>query len=196
MSGQGPSPADEAAIAHVRAALADAAAQLAAAGARTEALAEYVPAGRVLLVPRPERLRPLGSVWRLGVLLLAAPQQSEGPVAADASSGFHEPQLFSTGSLTRSHEPGRATFIAASAERRRQLGVAAFRGRFPPGTSVNFDATPLPLDRSLVGSSGVLSVREGAAYVRWRTGDPDAVADFDSYLAERVSLLVTPAEGD
>jgi hypothetical protein len=32
--------------------------------------------------------------------------------------------------------------------------------------------------------------------VRWRTGDPDAVADFDSYLAERVSLLVTPAEGD
>jgi hypothetical protein len=217
------SDADAAAIVEVRARLSDAVAALSGAGARTEALAEYVPAGRVLLLPRSERLRPLGTVWRLGVLLLLAtrPEASEdstsraskgstSPASEDSmrraseraarggAAGSHpadEPRLFATGSLTRSHEPGRPTFIAASAERRRQLRVAAFRGHYPPGTSVNFDAQLIPLDESLVGSSGVLTVRDGRPYVRWRPGDPDAITDFAAYLAERVALLVTPAEG-
>jgi hypothetical protein len=225
------SHADAAAIVEVRARLSDAVAALSSAGARTEALAEYVPAGRVLLLPRPERLRPLGTVWRLGVLLLLAtrpeaPEDSTSRASKGSTSpaskgstspasevsmrraseraarggaaGSHpadEPRLFATGSLTRSHEPGRPTFVAASAERRRQLRVAAFRGHYPPGTSVNFDAQPIPLDESLVGSSGALTVRDGRAYVRWRARDPDAMTDFGVYLAERVALLVTPAEG-
>jgi hypothetical protein len=230
--------ADAAAIAEVRARLSDAVAALSTAGARTEALAEYLPAGRVLFLPRPERLRPLGTVWRLGVLLMLATwaeaedstsrasKGSTGRASEDwtsrASKGSTrrssedsasraleraargsaalshpagEPRLFATGSLTRSHEPGRPTFVAASAERRRQLRVAAFRGHYPPGTSVNFDARPIPLDESLVGSSGVLTVRDGRAYVRWRPDDPDAMTDFAAYLAERVALLVTPPEG-
>jgi hypothetical protein len=195
------SPDDEAAIAGIRRALTDAAARLTAAGARTEALAEYVPAGRTLLVPRAERLRPLGMVWRLGVLLLmpagaADAQRSlpSGTAAASRVAGGPS-ALFATGSITRAHEPGRATFIAASAERRRQLRVAAFRGHYPPGTSVNFDATPISLDAGLVGASGPLTVHDGAAYVRWAPSNPDALTGFDAYLAERVELLASPPEG-
>lgn len=192
------SAADEAAIARVRVALTDAAARLAAAGARTEALAEYVPPTRVLLVPRPERLRPLGTVWRLGVLLLMAEGADDtasttGDAAADIQAP--SPALFATGSLTRAHEPGRTTFIAASAERRRQLRVAAFRGHYPPGTSVNFDAAPIPLDASLAGASGPVTVHDGAAFVRWVPSNPDALTDFDAYLTERVALLVDPPIG-
>jgi hypothetical protein len=200
------SDADAAVLAEVRVRLSDAVAALSAAGARTEALAEDLPGGRVLLLPRPERLRPLGTVWRLGVFLLLAtqpegedstsrPSQRTERGSAALSHPAGEPRLFATGSLTRSHEPGRPTFVAASAERRRQLRVAAFRGHYPPGTSVNFDAQPIPLDESLVGSSGVLTVRDGRAYVRWRPAEPDALTDFATYLAERVALLVTPPEG-
>ena len=186
---------DEAAVAHVRSALADAAERLRAAGARTEALAEYVPARRVLFIPRPERLHRLGSVWRLGVLLLLTePHRGTGVGSAPAAAA-DDLRLYATGILTRSHEPGRTTFIAASAERRRQLGVAAFRGHFAPGASVNFDANPIPLDASLVGASGPLTVQGGAAFVRWRPTDPDALTDFDAYLAERVALLVDPPDG-
>ena len=175
-------PATDPLVGRVRAALADAAARLAAAGARTEALAEYVPPGRLLMVPRPERMRRLGSVWRLGVLLL------------DAAPGT-EPALYATGSITRAHEPGRATYVAASAERRRQLRVAAFRGHFDAGETVNFDAEPIALDQSLVGASGALTVREGAAFVRWSAADPDALVRFEDYLADRVDLLVSPPDG-
>ncbi|GAB3807503.1 hypothetical protein GCM10028798_32160 [Humibacter antri] len=191
---------DEAAIAHVLGALAGAAARLTAAGARVEALAEYLPSSRVLLVPRPERLRPLGTVWRLGVLLLMAEAADDAQRSAQSAGSTavgtppYPPALFATGSITRAHEPGRTTFIAASAERRRQLRVAAFRGRYRPGTSVNFDAPRIPLDASLVGASGPLTVREGAALVRW-SGDPDALTAFDAYLAERVALLVEPPIG-
>jgi hypothetical protein len=176
------SPDDGAAIAHVRTRLLDAAARLSEAHARTEALAEYVPAARVLVMPRPERMRRVGSVWRLGVLLLAAE-------AGD------EPLLYATGSITRAHEPGRTTYIAASAERRRQLRVAAYRGRFGADETVNFDATPIAVDGSLVGASGPLTVRDGSAYVRWSTTDANALVAFDDYLTERVDLLMSPPEG-
>ncbi|MHA7985151.1 hypothetical protein ACX9R5_05020 [Rathayibacter sp. CAU 1779] len=195
----------------MHAGLTDAAARLGAAGARSEALAEYVPAGRVLLVPRPERLRPLGAVWRLGVLLLGVPGAAAGEgtgrgTAADATgdgsgraagsdASARQPRLYATGSLTRPAEPGRPTFIAASAERRRQLRVAAYRGHFRPGESVNFDARPIALDASLVGASGPLTVRDGVTYVRWSPSDPTAVTPFDPYLAERVGLLADPPEG-
>ncbi len=195
--------ADAAAIEHVRAAFADAAFRLAASGARTEALAEYVPPGRILLLPRAERLRPIGRVWRLGVLLLAAdegavPDRRDGrsrSAAGVTGPLHHPPAVFATGSVTRSREPGRPTYQAASAERRRQLGVAAFRGRFPAGTTVDYDARPIALDASLVAASGPLTVRDGAAWVRWADSDPGALAPFDGYLADRVALLIDPPVG-
>ena len=176
------SPDDGAAIAQVRTRLLDAAARLSEAGARTEALAEYVPARRVLLIPRPERMLRVGTVWRLGVVLLAV-------------GAGDEPVLYATGSITRAHEPGRTTYIAASAERRRQLRVAAYRGRFGPEETVNFDAPPIAVDESLVGASGPLTVHAGTAYVRWSATDRNALVAFDDYLAERVDLLVSPPEG-
>lgn len=185
--------ANAAAIEAVRAGLVDAAARLAAAGARTEALAEYEAPGRVMLIPRAERLRPVGRVWRLGVILLG--------VTGDRTDGRDEhgadapPAVYSTGSVTRSHEPGRPTYQAASAERRRQLRVAAYRGHFAQGETVNYDAVPIALDESLVGSSGVLTVVDGCALVRWSPTDPEATTDFDAYLADRVGLLVDPPGG-
>jgi hypothetical protein len=187
-----PATSDLAAVEAVHAALVDAAARLAEVGARTEALAEYVPARRTLLVPRAERLRPIGDVWRLGVVLLASGVGDGGNVSGA------EPALYATGSLTRSHEPGRPTYQAASAERRRQLRVAAYRGHFRPGTTVNFDAKPIPIDESLIGASGPLTVRDGVALVRWSessTFDADALTPFIPYLAERVALLAAPPEG-
>jgi hypothetical protein len=189
-----PATSDHAAVEAVHAALVDAAAHLAEVGARTEALAEYVPARRTLLVPRAERLRPIGDVWRLGVVLLASGAGGGG----GASTGGAKPALYATGALTRSHEPGRPTYQAASAERRRQLRVAAYRGHFRPGTTVNFDAKPIPIDASLIGASGPLTVRDGVALVRWSessTFDADALTPFIPYLAERVALLAAPPEG-
>jgi hypothetical protein len=182
------SQADAEAVARICTALSDAASRLAAAGARTEALAAYEPPRRVaLVVHRSERMRPLGRVWRLGVLLLG--------VGVARPSDSAPPVLSATGSLTRAHEPGRPTFVAASAERRRQVRVAAYRGRFAPGESVNFGARPIPLDESLVEASGPLLVRDGNAFVRWSANTPEALAGFDAYLAERVALLASPPQG-
>jgi hypothetical protein len=192
--------ADAAAIERVRAGLTAVAAPLAAAGARTEALAEYEPPGRVLLIPRAERLRPVARVWRLGVLLLGAgihgvDARRADVLGATVLSADAPPLLYATGSITRSHEPGRPTYQAESAERRRQLRVAAYRGHFAPGESVNYGAAPIALDASLVGASGVLTIGNGRALVRWNTADPYVTTDFDAYLADRVALLVDPPAG-
>ncbi|GAB3394054.1 hypothetical protein GCM10027568_23970 [Humibacter soli] len=192
-SGSG-TDANAAAIERIRAGLVDATARLAAAGARTEALAEYEAPGRVLLIPRAERLRPIGRVWRLGVILLGVTGgRADG--GGDDHGADAPPTVYATGSVTRSHEPGRPTYQAASAERRRQLRVAAYRGRFAQGESVNYDAEPIALDESLVGSSGVLTVMDGHALVRWSPSDPGATTDFDGYVADRVGLLVDPPAG-
>ncbi|MET4637881.1 hypothetical protein [Mycetocola sp. 2940] len=154
--------------------------RLGAAGARTEALAEYVPERRVLLVPRPPVLRSLGRVWRLGVFLLGA----------DAT-------LYETGLTTRALEPGRPGYQSQSAEQRRAYRAAASRGRFPHGETVNFDAVPVVLDAdALRGSTGRLFVSGDRPLVRWNAtaSDADAV-DLAAYLDDRVQLLVEPPAG-
>ncbi|MET1051204.1 MAG: hypothetical protein ABWX65_01055 [Mycetocola sp.] len=149
-------------------------ARLTAAGARDEALAEYVPERRTFGVPRRPVLRSLGRVWRLGVFLLGA----------DGS-------LYETGLTTRALEPGRPAYQSVSAEQRREYRAAATRGRFPHGETVNFDAVPVQLD--LLGSSGRLFVSAGRALVRWNpTAEP---VDFSAYLADRVELLAEPPAG-
>ncbi|MFF9564524.1 hypothetical protein ACF1AJ_14355 [Leifsonia sp. NPDC014704] len=172
--------ADRAAVERIRAAIVDAVATLTEAGARQEALAEYVPARRQFLIQREPVLRGIGSVWRLGVFLLDA----DGILRA-------------TGTLVRATPPGRPQYQSRSAEERRALRAAAARGRFRNGETVNFDAPVIPLDAStLRASTGPLFVRDAQPLVRWSpaAGDTDA-RDFGAYLSERVDLLAHPPEG-
>jgi len=170
---------DERAVDGVRAALARTAAELAAAGVPDEALGRFVPGRRVLgIVGRPS-MKPLGRVWRLGVLLLA-----------------RDGTAYATGAITRAVEPGHPGHMAVSTEQRREVRAAAHRGPFAEGETVNYDAEPIALDAAaLREGSGPLFVREGRALVRWSASADDAsAAPFDRYLAERTDLLLHPPE--
>ena len=172
--------ADDDAVAAARELVQRTAAELAAARARDEALAAFVPARRVLLLDRPARMRPLGRVWRLGVVL----------VAPDGA-------LLATGGITRAVEPGHPGHVAVSVEDRREHRAAAFRGPFAPGETVNYDALPIPLTaEALRSGAGPLLLRDGQVRVRWSAslGD-DAAAPFAPYLRERVDLLLHPPQG-
>lgn len=104
---------------------------LAAAGARDEALATYMPARRVLgLIPRPARLRPVGRVWRLGAFLLTP-----------------EGELLRTGKVIRvAGLDRRRSVVAASITEHHELAQAARRGGYREGETVNFDAGPIDPD--------------------------------------------------
>lgn len=172
----------------MRAALAGAAARLTAAKARDELLAELITDRRTLFIRREPVLRPIGRVWRLGVLLLQVPA---APADGDAL------RLYATGNLIRATTPGRTQYISASAETRRAYRAAAERGHIPTGETVDFDAVPIALDaESLAASTGPLLLREGRVLVRWSASTTDADArDFHAYLDERVDLLAHPPEG-
>ena len=167
-------------IARIHAAVHDAVATLTSADAAREALAEYVPARRVLLLHREPVLRRVGSVWRLGVFLID-----------------QDAVLRATGSLVRATPPGRPQYQSQSAEARRSLRAAAQRGRFHDGETVNFDAPRIDLDApALRHAAGPLFLRDGRALVRWSAAADDAAArEFEGYLAERVDLLAHPPEG-
>jgi len=160
--------------------LAETAAALAAAGARDEALARFVPARRVLGLPRAPAMRPLGRVWRLGVFLLDA----DGTLRA-------------TGGITRAVEPGHPGHVAASIEDRREHRAAAFRGPFARGETVHYDAPAIPLDAErLRAATGPLFLRDGRALVRWSPSvDEASAAPLAGYLRERADLLLHPPEG-
>ena len=165
-------------IDRLRAVVAGAVDQLRAAGARDEALATFVPSRRVLFVQRRPVMRPLGRVWRLGVFLLG-----------------HDGTLYATGSITRASDPKYRGFQSVSAEVRREYRAAAFRGPFARDEAVNFDATVIPLDAGSLGeATGPLRLDGTRALVRWSAGS-DATVEFESYLTERVNLLVQPPEG-
>ncbi len=101
--------------------------RLAAAGARDEALAALVPEGRVLGIPRPARLRPLGRAWRLGDYLLT-------------STG----ELLRTGRVIRvAGIDRRRSVVAAAITEHHELARAARRGGYPEGETVNFDTRSL-----------------------------------------------------
>lgn len=162
----------------VRALLADAAARLAAAGARDEALADYVGRRRRFLIPREPVMVPVGRVWRLGVLLL------------DADGGG-----FATGSTTRAVDPGRRGYASESARDRAEYRAAAVRGGFPEGETVNFGWRALDLDEaSLRAATGPIVVVDGVAVVRWGRGSAIRTPLRD-YLDDRVGLLVDPPAG-
>lgn len=158
-------------------------AALRTSGVQPEALAEFVPAGRRLLVlPRPATMRPLGEVWRLGVLLLGTDER-----------------LWAVGRATRAAERGRVGYQSESREERRDLAAAALRGRFAKGAPVNFDAAPLPLDEvSLLslGPDAPIGYAGGEVRVRWRAGAPlEGATTLQHYLRERAELLIKPPLG-
>ncbi|MEL4318178.1 hypothetical protein WJX64_04105 [Leifsonia sp. YIM 134122] len=175
-----PQENDDAVMSGIRTLLTDAASRLALAGARDEALGEYVPARRKLLVTRRAVMVPRGRVWRLGVLLI----DPDGAV-------------YREGLTTRAVPPGRTQYQSESAEVRRAYRDAAFRGRFSEGETVNFDATPIVLDAAeLRASTGVLFVRGDEPLVRWSaTAGDDAAIPLERYLRDRVDLLVNPPAG-
>ncbi len=163
----------------VRTAVADAVTQLAAAGAHDEALAEYVPGRRVLLVfSKAPALLPLGRVWRLGVFLLGL-----------------DGELYATGHATRAVPPKHPGFQSVSAEERRGFRAAAFAGPFAEGETVNFDTRPIGLTAvDLAASTGPLVVVNGQARVLWNaTASAQNTHDFHRYLAERIDLLLNGA---
>lgn len=172
-----------AAVARAREAVDRAVRELAAASARTETLAEYVPARRVLGVPRAPRMSPIGPVWRLGVLLLDA-----------------DGRLYSTGRVIRAERPVRRSVIAESVAEHRAYRAAAVKGGIPEGATVVFDAAPLELDEAaLTAGSGPLALIDGpevaVVAVRWNPSTAGALMPLEPYLAERVELLVGPTQG-
>ena len=158
-----------------------AAGRLRAAGVRDEALGEYVEPRAVLGIRRDPTIRSLGRVWRVGALLVGASAETEG-------------RVWATGSITRVTEPGRAQYQSVSAEVRRAYRAAAAKGHFAPGDTVNHGALPIPLDGSLVGSDGVLTVADGVPLVRWSAA-AGATVPLADYLTDRVGLLVEPPRG-
>ncbi|MDO9396619.1 MAG: hypothetical protein Q7T71_08750, partial [Herbiconiux sp.] len=112
-------------------------------GARTEALARYEERRPLLGIRRGPVMRPLGRVWRLGVLLL------------DTDAGLH-----TIGLVTRALEPGRVTNQSARAEERRDHRRAAFQAKFAEGDTVNFDTAPVATD-----AAGLRAATESGAGV-------------------------------
>lgn len=171
----------------VEQALAGAAAELRAAAVPTEALAELVPARRRMLIRFAPTMRPLGEVWRVGSLLISADRN----------------EWFTGGTATRAAERGRPGYQSVSREERREIAAAALRGGYAEGSSVSFDAVPLPLDgdglRALGSDApvGVLSVEGGPGAapteevrVRWRAGaDLSTAPTLEAFLEERVRLI-------
>lgn len=162
----------------VRAAVDEAVARLSAAGARDEALAEYVIPKRVLGIQRAPQMVPRGRVWRLGVVLLSP-----------------DGTLYATGEVTRAVEPKHPNNQAVSQEVRREHQIAAFKGAFEHGETVNYDAVPIDLGALDRGEpSWPLFVHDGAVLVRWSPAS-GASAPLDRYLSDRVGLLVDPPAG-
>lgn len=159
----------------LRARLADAADRLGAAGVRTELRTDLVR-GPALLGRRPRLVRR-ERVWRLGVVLL-------GPAG----------QIFTGGTVVTGAPLGHPNFRSALALERRELQVAAKRGRIRPDEVVIVGARRVALDPAgFVADPGPFLVDGGRLLVRWSpAADPVPVAP---YLAERVALLVDPPEG-
>lgn len=168
-------------VARTRELLDDAARRLRAANVHDEALGEYVVPKPLLGIRREATMRSLGRVWRVGALLVGSSLETGG-------------RVWSTGTITRVTEPGRAQFQSVSAETRRAYRAAAVRGRFDAGDTVNHGAVPIPLDASLIGGDGVLFVEDDVPMVRWSPTAATAVPLAD-YLTDRVGLLVDPPAG-
>jgi hypothetical protein len=152
--------------------LADAVARLEAAGARDELLVDIVQP-RWLGVKLPTKLQTVERVWRLGVLLLG-----------------HSGNLYATGTTLRVSEPRHPNAQSRLAEDRRELRAIALKSGISGGDTINLDAIDIPIDSVGPDSRPVARTPQGLV-VPWSPAS-DALAPLDTYLAERVGLLVDP----
>src|SRR5690606_27540936 len=110
---------------------------------------EFLPARRALRIfAVAPAMRPLGRVWRLGVILL------------DADGNAH-----TTGVTTRAQTTGRPNHQSVSAETRRAHRVAALKAGYPEGETVNFATTPI--DADALDPRGPIVVHDGEPRVLW-----------------------------
>jgi hypothetical protein len=146
------------------------------ADAPRERLGAYVPARRVLGIPRAARVVPAGAAWHLGALLLTTEA------------------LLATGDIVRAREEVRRGFTAQSQRERAALAGAARRGGFAEGEVVHVGWAPIDLDAVARGAaSGPLALMDGVPSDRWsRTG---AFTPLQGYLDEHVALLRDPPAG-
>lgn len=130
-------------------------ARLRDAGARDEALGVYEPARRMLgVIPRAARIRPSDRVWRLGDYLLTP-----------------DGGLLRVGRVIHViRTDRRRSIIAVAATEHHELALAARRGGFTEGATVNFGAHAL--DPSI---------------------EPASLTD---YLEDRAELLIRASRGD
>lgn len=165
-----------------------AAARLQTAQVPLEALAEYIPEHRRLLVKRAATMQHIGEVWRLGVLLLAPPEDDAGSTPTLFAAHF------ATRAAVRLH-PGNQSI---SREERRDIAASAIKGGYSEGTAVNFDATEIVLTEASLRSLGtdapvgVIETQAGPELrVRWRAGASlDGAPALAAYLGERIDLLI------
>jgi hypothetical protein len=170
-----------------------------------EQLADFIPASTLLGFPRRAKLVHTGEVWRLGIFLIT-----------------RDGILLRAGDNTRVVETAHIPHVSTYRTQRHVLMDAAFRGGFPAGSVVNFNASPLPLDASSLNASSLnasslnasslnasstsastpdapsraLFARGPHAYVRWRARASDAEAmRFADYMTERLELLLNPPKG-
>jgi hypothetical protein len=113
------------------------------------------------------RLRPVGKVWRLGALCLAA-----------------DGTAFATGEVLVVTEPTHPNYRNELAVKRNELRAQLRRAGVPVGATVVVDARPLDLDAP---ETPLVPLAEGLG-VLWTPGaDP---IPLETYLSERVELAV------
>lgn len=155
--------------------LADAVARLDAAGVRDEQLVDYVQPKWLGVKLRP-KLAPVERVWRLGVLLLGR-------------SGT----LYATGTTLHVTEPRHPNAQSRLAEGRRELRAIALNSGIARGDTIDLDARDIVLDE-LTATSRPLARVDGRVMVSW-SETSDQLTPFESYLEERVGLLINPPGG-
>jgi hypothetical protein len=127
---------------------------------------------------------PIGRVWRLGVLLL------------DADGG-----VYATGRVVRAERPARRSITAEAVAEQRALRAAAVKGGIPEGETVNFAGGRIDFEQlGRAAASGPLVLSgdgEGGldVFVSWSPTQPDALTPLETYLRDRVDLLVHPPGG-
>lgn len=155
--------------------MADAVSRLTEAGARDELLADLL-VRRVAGLKRRPIFDPIERVWRLGVLLLGR-------------SGA----LYAAGTTLQVSEPRHPNAQSLLAQERRELRAIALKAGIAKGDTVNFDALDIHLD-ALTPDTRPLARVDGGLLVRW-SPTSETLTPFESYLAERVELLVDPPAG-
>lgn len=123
---------------------------------------------------RRPRIRPRGTAWHLGALLLT------------------DDAVLATGDIVRAREQVRRGFPAESQRRRAELAAAARRGGFAEGQIVHVGWQRIDLEH-ISNAGELLAVRDGALSIRWSAAG--GYAPLERYLDEQVELLVHPPEG-